>query len=70
MDRVKSLEQALKEAKESAMKDRKRYQTEVDRIKEAVRQRNLARRSNTAQIGTILSITKKHNFTFLFRFSL
>lgn len=50
MDRVKSLEQALKEAKKSAMEDRKQYQCELDRIKEYVRQRALARRINAAQI--------------------
>lgn len=49
-----ALESALKEAKESAMCDRKRYQFEVDRIKDAVRQKNLIRRGPSPQIGKFI----------------
>jgi len=47
----------LKDAKEGAMRDRKRYQYEVDRIKDAVRQKNLARRGPSPQIGNFINIT-------------
>jgi len=53
-ERVKMLELALKDAKDGAMKDRSRYQKEVDRLKQAYNKSQSNRRAHQPQIAKIV----------------
>lgn len=51
MERVKALECALRETKQSTSQDRRLYRQEVDRIKDALRAKSMACCGHSALIG-------------------
>ncbi|XP_053354632.1 kinesin heavy chain-like isoform X1 [Clarias gariepinus] len=61
MERVKALECALREAKQSASRERRLYQQEVDRIKDTIRAMNMACCGHAALINK--SVRPGHHHT-------
>ncbi|XP_062853843.1 kinesin heavy chain-like [Trichomycterus rosablanca] len=61
--RLKLLECALRETKESAAQDRRLYQQEVDRIKDAVRAKIMACRGHSALIAKPIRAGHHHMFS-------
>uniref|UniRef100_M3ZTD5 Kinesin-like protein n=1 Tax=Xiphophorus maculatus TaxID=8083 RepID=M3ZTD5_XIPMA len=51
--RVQALEAALKEAKESASREKKRYEEEMERIKDTVKPKNMGRRASAVIVKPI-----------------
>ncbi|KAB5584545.1 hypothetical protein PHYPO_G00108810 [Pangasianodon hypophthalmus] len=63
MERVKALECALREAKQSASRERRLYQQEVDRIKDTIRAKNMACCGHPALIAKPIRAGHHHTFS-------
>ncbi|KAF4080165.1 hypothetical protein AMELA_G00167370 [Ameiurus melas] len=63
MERVKALECALRETKQSTSQDRRFYQQEVDRIKDALRAKNMACCGHSALIAKPIRAGHHHAFS-------